>query len=309
MKFGFIGTGNMAGALVRALAKQSDSIALANRTPTKAETLAAEVGGVVWRNEEVAAQCQYIFLGVKPNLLESVLAPLAPILQTRPQDFVLVSMASGVTIAEVQAMAGGPYPVIRIMPNTPAAVGAGMILYCCSGNVTAAQRAEFLTAMQDAGAFDCLEEQLMDAGSAVSGCGPAFVYLFLEAMADGGVACGLPRSKAQQYAAQTVLGAARLLQQSKIAPSLGHWAPLLGACFLFCLPAICQRGFFPVGELLELPFAAHGFGLCGKCLIIAKLHRQTGPRVFCALARLMHPDTLWQVVCPASVIGAVAAAQ
>ena len=99
MKFGFIGTGNMAGALVRALAKQSDSIALANRTPTKAETLAAEVGGVVWRNEEVAAQCQYIFLGVKPNLLESVLAPLAPILQTRPQDFVLVSMASGVTIA------------------------------------------------------------------------------------------------------------------------------------------------------------------------------------------------------------------
>ena len=185
MKFGFIGTGNMAGALVRALAKQSDSIALANRTPTKAETLAAEVGGVVWRNEEVAAQCQYIFLGVKPNLLESVLAPLAPILQTRPQDFVLVSMASGVTIAEVQAMAGGPYPVIRIMPNTPAAVGAGMILYCCSGNVTAAQRAEFLTAMQDAGAFDCLEEQLMDAGSAVSGCGPAFVYLFLEAMADG----------------------------------------------------------------------------------------------------------------------------
>ncbi len=214
MKFGFIGTGNMAGALVRALAKQSGSIALANRTPAKAETLAAEVGGVVWRNEQVAAQCQYIFLGVKPNLLESVLAPLAPILQTRPQDFVLVSMASGVTIAEVQAMAGGHYPVIRIMPNTPAAVGAGMILYCCSGNVTAAQRAEFLTAMQDAGAFDCLEEQLMDAGSAVSGCGPAFVYLFLEAMADGGVACGLPRSKAQQYAAQTVLGAARLLQET-----------------------------------------------------------------------------------------------
>ena len=62
MKFGFIGTGNMAGALVRALAKQSGSIALANRTPAKAEALAAEVGGVVWRNEEVAAQCQYIFL-------------------------------------------------------------------------------------------------------------------------------------------------------------------------------------------------------------------------------------------------------
>ena len=123
MKFGFIGTGNMAGALVRALAKQERSIALANRTPAKAEALAAETGGVVWTNEEVAAHCQYIFLGVKPNLLESVLAPLAPILQTRPQDFVLVSMASGVTMAEIQAMAGGPYPVIRMMPRPLSARG------------------------------------------------------------------------------------------------------------------------------------------------------------------------------------------
>ena len=117
--------------------------------------------------------------------------------------------------------------------------------------------------------------------------------------------CARKRSPATSVTGSKLLP----FQQSKIAPSLGHWAPPLGACFLFCLPAICQRGFFPVGELLELPFAAHGFGLCGKCLIIAKLHRQTGPRVFCALARLMHPDTLWQVVCPASVIGAVTAAQ
>ena len=107
----------------------------------------------------------------------------------------------------------GNYPVIRIMPNTPAAIGEGMILYCAEG-VETEEKTAFVDVMQAAGSFDELSESLIDAGSAVSGCGPAFVYPFIEAMADGAVACGLPRAKAQRYAAQTLVGAAKLVLES-----------------------------------------------------------------------------------------------
>ena len=211
MKYGFIGCGNMGGAIAKALSRATKEIMVSDRSG-KAKAFAEELGIVYSDAETIAARCDRIFIAVKPHMVQEVLSLLQKVLGKRKP--LLITMAAGMEIEKLEQLAGTELPVIRIMPNTPAAVGAGMILYCCSGNVTAAQRAEFLTAMQDAGAFDCLEEQLMDAGSAVSGCGPAFVYLFLEAMADGGVACGLPRSKAQQYAAQTVLGAARLLQET-----------------------------------------------------------------------------------------------
>ena len=122
-------------------------------------------------------------------------------------------MAAGLTIGTIRAMAGGNYPVIRIMPNTPAAIGEGMILYCAEG-VETEEKTAFVDVMQAAGSFDELSESLIDAGSSVSGCGPAFVYPFIEAMADGAVACGLPRAKAQRYAAQTLVGAAKLVLES-----------------------------------------------------------------------------------------------
>ena len=100
------------------------------------------------------------------------------------------------------------------MPNTPAAIGQGMILYSCSTAVTAAEEAAFVAAMAGAGRFLKLEERLIDAGSAVSGSGPAFADLFIEALADGGVACGLPRKQAQEMAAQMLLGSAALVLES-----------------------------------------------------------------------------------------------
>ena len=161
----------------------------------------------------MAEQCDLIFLGVKPQMMGALLAELAPVLSARQDRFVLVSMAAGLTIGTIRAMAGGDYPVIRIMPNTPAAIGEGMILYCAEG-VEPEEKTAFVDVMQAAGSFDELSESLIDAGSAVSGCGPAFVYPFIEAMADGAVACGLPRAKAQLYAAQTLVGAARLVLES-----------------------------------------------------------------------------------------------
>lgn len=122
-----------------------------------------------------------------------MLEGIRPTLASRETSPILVSMAAGLTIAQIQQMAGQKYPVIRIMPNTPVAVREGVVLYETSANVTADMMDGFLNMMSQAGKLFHLEESLMDVGATVSGCGPAYAYLILDAMADGGVACGLPR--------------------------------------------------------------------------------------------------------------------
>ena len=214
MFIGFIGTGNMGSALAIAAAKTKAEILLNNRTPAKAQALAEKLECNTATAQEIAATCDYIFLGVKPKMMGDLLSSLAPTLKDRPTPFVLVSMAAGLTMDTLQKMAGGSYPIIRMMPNTPVAVGSGVILYDATENVTGQMLDGFLEAMSQAGMLDRLPEKLMDAGSAVSGCGPAFVSMFIEAMADGGVACGLPRDKALRYAAHTVIGTAQLLLES-----------------------------------------------------------------------------------------------
>lgn len=214
--FGFIGAGNMGGALARAACRRlpGGQVLLANRTAEKAQALARELGCRTADNAAVAENADFIFLGVKPQMMADLLADIGPVLAGRQTRFILVTMAAGLTIARIQELAGGPYPVIRIMPNTPASIGEGMILYACGDGVTKAEAQVFLDAMAGAGRFSPLAEKLIDAGSAVSGCGPAFVDLFIEALADGGVACGLPRAAALEYAAQMVAGSARLVLES-----------------------------------------------------------------------------------------------
>ena len=214
--FGFIGTGNMGGAVAKAAAKAmaGEQIFLCNRTMAKAETLAGELGCKTATAEQIAAQCGYIVLGVKPQMMADLLHTLAPTLAARTDDFVLVSMAAGLTMTQLQQMAGGNYPVIRIMPNTPVGVGCGLIMYDATENVSEEAKKQFLENLRHAGMLDALPESLIDAGSAVAGCGPAFAAMFMEALADGGVVCGLPRQKALDYAAQMLLGTARLAQES-----------------------------------------------------------------------------------------------
>ena len=212
---GFIGTGHMGSALARAAAKGAAGtpIWLANRSRERAEQLAGELGAQVTDNGSIARVCSLIFLGVKPQMMAGVLGELAPILAGRKDRFVLASMAAGLSARTIQEMAGGKYPVIRLMPNTPAAIGAGVVQYCGLG-ATEEELSAFGTLLAPAGLVDRVEERLIDAASAVSGCGPAFAYLFLEALADGGVACGLPRDKALRYAAQMVRGAAEMVLES-----------------------------------------------------------------------------------------------
>ena len=211
MKYGFIGCGNMGGAIAKALASKGTDLAVTDRSG-KAKAL----GYPYTSSEDIAANAQRIFLGVKPHMMAGVLEKLRPILQERKP--LLITMAAGLTMAQIDAMAGGGYPVIRIMPNTPTAIGRGVIQYCANELVSDEILADWLSDMVPCGLLDELEERLIDAASALSGSGPAYMYVFLEALADGAVACGIPRAKAYDYAAMTMVGSAEMYLQTKQHP-------------------------------------------------------------------------------------------
>ncbi len=212
---GFLGCGNMGGAIARAVCKAADpkKVYLANRTAAKARG-AGRRAGLQHRHQcRGGRELRPDLSGGKAPDDGGLLAPLKFTLDERPSRFVLCSMAAGLPSPAFRRWRASDYPVIRIMPNTPASVGEGMIQYC-STNVTAEEEEAFLKLMAPAGRLDAVPEDLIDAASCVSGCGPAWVYQFIEALADGGVACGLPRAKAQEYAAQMVLGSAKLVLES-----------------------------------------------------------------------------------------------
>ena len=220
-EFGLIGCGNMGTALAMAARKvlDGDQMLLANRTSQKAQCLAKKIGAHYGSNADVATKSHFIFLGVKPQMMPQLLADIAPYLRDRTDSFVLVTMAAGLTVARIQEMVQAPYPTIRIMPNTPVSIAAGMIQFSAGDNVNEDEKNAFKALLNEAGILDELPEALIDAGSAVSGCGPAFVDLFIEALADGGVKCGLPRHKAILYAAQMVMGSAKLALESGMHPA------------------------------------------------------------------------------------------
>ncbi len=216
VKFGFIGTGNMGSALARAVCKavSGDEILLADSSTVKAELLAKELNATSADSITVAEHAKFIFLGVKPQMMKSVLDSISDVLEHRTDRFVLVSMAAGIEISSLASMCGKNYPIIRIMPNTPVSVEKGMLLYTANENVFMDEISEFTAALKYTGRIDRIEESLIDPASAISGCGPAFVYMFAESLADAAVECGLPRNKAIEYAAQTLSGAAELMLTS-----------------------------------------------------------------------------------------------
>ncbi len=215
MTIGFIGAGNMGGALATAAAKAvgGANLLITDLDTEKAEALATAIGATATDSDTVVVQSDFIFLGVKPQVMETALTALRDGFAARAQKPVLISMAAGLTVACIQEWSGG-LPVVRIMPNTPVAVGEGMTLYTLSADVTAAQKADFEALMACSGKICELPESLIDAGCAVSGCGPAFAYLFIEALAAGGVDKGLAPALSLELAAQTVLGAAKMVQET-----------------------------------------------------------------------------------------------
>ena len=214
LKIGMIGAGNMGGALAQAIQLSGSQIYISDISRQKAESLAADMGAIPCDNLTIAEECDIIFFGVKPNVLSSVIDGIREALEERVSEFTVVSMAAGVTVEKIVSMIGFKCPVIRIMPNTPVAVGEGMILWCANPLVTDEMKRDFKSALAFAGELDELPESLIDSGCALSGCGPAFVYMFVEALSDGAVECGLPRDKAIKYAIQTLLGASTLAKET-----------------------------------------------------------------------------------------------
>ena len=216
IKIGFIGTGNMGSALARAAAATDGTeIMLYDKSKVLADSVAEELGARSVSLSDIATEADMIFLGVKPNIIPSVLRELDSA-DTR-HEAVIVSMAAGVDIESISACFSAARPIIRIMPNTPVSVGEGMILWCA--NKEGEENSEmFLRSMQMAGTLDKIPERLIDAASAISGCGPAFAFMFIEALADGGVKCGLPRDKAMLYAEKMLKGAATLADASSKHP-------------------------------------------------------------------------------------------
>ncbi len=215
-QFGFIGCGNMGGALALAASEviKKDQLAVCDSDAEKTKVFTERKKATAVDLQTVLTDCEYIFLAIKPQGFARLFETIAPTLAKRADQFVLVSMAAGVSIAAMEGMLEKPCPIIRMMPNTPVAVGNGMILYCANEGVTEEQIQGYLNGLSHAGKLDRIPESMIDAAGALSGCGPAFVYLFAEALADGGVECGLPRDKAQLYAAQTLLGAAQMLLET-----------------------------------------------------------------------------------------------
>lgn len=209
---GFIGAGNMGGILASAAASAvgGDRVIVTCSTQEHTEETAQRLG-VRGGTAAETVRSEFIFLGMKPQKLRAIAEELVPLLSDR--NIVLVSMLAGVSLETLEGLFGTD-KVIRIMPNTPAAAGEGMTLVCCGSGISETELARFQALMKTSGRMDVLPETMFDAASALSGCGPAYMYLFAEALADGAVMCGLPREKAVQYAAQTMLGAAKLMLTS-----------------------------------------------------------------------------------------------
>jgi len=224
-----IGSGNMGSALMKGIASTASGVEIGFADVDREKVVAAMASitavkaKVYDSNTEAVEKGDYIFLAVKPQVLEKVLAEVALAAQKRLDKGgapVLVSMAAGWSIDKIQAAVAvgtnglGKVPVARIMPNTPALVSKGVIPLAVSPEVPAEKTAELEKMLSGAGTVDLVGEHFLDAVTGLSGSGPAFAYLFIEALADGGVLAGLPRDKALRYAANTVLGSAAMVLET-----------------------------------------------------------------------------------------------
>jgi len=216
LSIGFLGAGKMATALahgfVRAKLVEADQIVASDPIVAARTAFVKETGGkVVGTNVEVMQSAKVLFLAVKPDQVSGVLA------EVREQftgEHLLLSIAAGVPIAKLESGLSPTARVIRVMPNTPALVGESATAYALGKLATPADGELALKLFSAVGTAFQVKEQLLDAVTGLSGSGPAYVYQFIEALSDGGVAAGLPRDVATKLAAQTVLGSAKMVLET-----------------------------------------------------------------------------------------------
>ncbi|MEF9941948.1 MAG: pyrroline-5-carboxylate reductase [Lachnospiraceae bacterium] len=220
MKLGFIGCGNMAKAMIGGVIqggvlKPEDIIGSTLRPESREkvkETYGIKVTG---NNLEVVEHSDMVVLAVKPYLYEKVIGEIRDSLRS---DQVIIAIAAGQTIADIERDFDKKVKVVRTMPNTPVLVSEGMTAVCANAQVTAEELDSVCKIFRGFGKVELIGEHLIDAVIATSGSSPAYVYMFIEAMADGAVAEGMPRAQAYKFAAQAVLGSAKMVLETGIHP-------------------------------------------------------------------------------------------
>lgn len=215
-KIGFIGAGNMGSAMIGGICKAEvispNQMIVSDPSPIMLERIKNAYGiQTTDSNEETARQSDILFLAVKPNKFSEVLPVIAPFLK---ENCVIVSIAAGQSIASIESGIGKEIKIIRAMPNTPALVGEGMSALCGNKYVTDEELAFVKQLFECFGKAEIVSESLIDAVVGVSGSSPAYVYMFIEAMADAAVADGMTRPMAYKFAAQSVLGAAKMVLET-----------------------------------------------------------------------------------------------
>ena len=236
----------MGGALVRGFlaagVRLAGDIIAADADSSRREALVRECGiRAASDNAAAAGAAQTIILAVKPAIISAVIAEIAPVLHAGQE---VVSVAAGVPLRALQPAVEAGCSVFRVMPNTPCLVRAGAIAVAAGPEVGEGARRRVLALLGAVGQVIEVRESLMDAVTGLSGSGPAYVFVFIEALADGGVAVGLPRATALQLAAQTVLGAARLLQETGKHPAaLKDMVASPGGTTIAGLAALEEAGF------------------------------------------------------------------
>jgi pyrroline-5-carboxylate reductase len=236
IKIGCIGCGMMGGALIKAIAKKvgGEKILLSDGDVEKAKSLALELGAnFATSNAQIIENCSHIILAVKPAFFSSVLEQIKDsynnIAKSEQKNLpVIISIMAGLSIEKIEQMSiqagisDGLQNILRLMPNLPATVNEGMIALCTKENVSSeiSQEVEFVKEILScAGKVEQVSEKLMDVVTAVSGSGPAYGFMFIEALADAAVLLGMPRNQAYIYAAQTLKGAAQMVLETSEHPA------------------------------------------------------------------------------------------
>ncbi len=215
-KIAFLGTGNMAEAMVKGLLRAGvaarEEILCTEPRPERREEIQARYGvQVLSDNRAATEQADVVVLSVKPQIMDALLEEIAPAIDHHK---LVISIAAGISIAKIARKLGTGVRIVRTMPNTAVLVGEGASALARGAHATDADLAQALALFQAVGSAHVVEEPLLDAVTGLSGSGPAFVFMAIEALADGGVKVGLARSVAMALAAQTVLGAARLVLET-----------------------------------------------------------------------------------------------
>lgn len=214
-KVAFIGAGNMAQAMIggiirNGLLSPQEIIATAASQQT-IDKVAAEYGVSVTLDNRQAAEAEIVVLAVKPIYYEKLIDEIKDVIQEKQ---IIVTIAAGKSVEWVENAFGGVRKIIRTMPNTPALVGEGITAVCPNENISEEELKRVCALLECFGKAEVISERIMDAVIAVSGSSPAYVFLFIEAMADAAVAEGMPRAQAYQFAAQAVLGSAKMVLET-----------------------------------------------------------------------------------------------